>query len=125
MHADIGAGVRRRRAAARGDRRAREGRRRSARTSPTCGRASATSSASSTSSPRAREHYEAALSSRAERTCPARVQLGVTLLSLGEIDGAEYQWKKVLEIEPDNTQAKMYLRMLENERRKSSMPPQA
>ena len=74
--------------------------------------------------PRAREHYEAALASRASYV-PARVALGVTLLSLGHPDEAEQHWKKVLETEPDNPQAKMYLRMLENERRKSSMPPQA
>jgi tetratricopeptide (TPR) repeat protein len=74
--------------------------------------------------PRAREHYEAALSARAGYV-PARIALGVTLLALGEPDGAEYHWKKVLETEPDNAQAKMYLRTLENERRKSSMPPEA
>ncbi len=73
---------------------------------------------------RAREHYEAALSTRAAYV-PARVALGVTLLSLGELDGAEYHWKKVLESEPDNPQVKMYLRMLDTQRRKSMPPPQA
>ncbi len=72
--------------------------------------------------PRAREHYEAALSTRAAYV-PARIALGVTLLSLGELDGAEYHWKKVLESEPDNPQVKMYLRMLESQRRKSMPPP--
>jgi tetratricopeptide (TPR) repeat protein len=60
---------------------------------------------------RARVHYEAALTAR-PNFVPARVQLGVTLLALGEASSAEEQWKKVLEIEPENTQAKMYLRML-------------
>jgi hypothetical protein len=55
---------------------------------------------------------------------PARVALGVTLLSLNEPDGAEYHWRKVLDTEPENPQAKMYLRMLDAERiRKSSVPP--
>jgi tetratricopeptide (TPR) repeat protein len=72
---------------------------------------------------RAREHYEAALSTR-PNYIPARVALGVTLLSLGDSEGAAYHWRKVLEAEPENTQAKMYLRMLEAERsRKSSVPP--
>jgi len=70
---------------------------------------------------RAREHYEAAVAARPNYV-PARVQLGVTLLSLGEQGGAEEQWKKVLELEPENTQAKMYLRVV-NERK--SAPPQA
>ena len=71
---------------------------------------------------RAREHYEAAISSRPGYV-PARVALGVTLLSLGEPEGAEYHWRKVLETEPENPQAKMYLRMLDTEMRKSSIPP--
>lgn len=71
---------------------------------------------------RAREQYEAALATRASYV-PARVALGVTLLALGEPAAAEVHWKKVLETEPDNAQAKMYLRTLENERGKSSAPP--
>jgi tetratricopeptide (TPR) repeat protein len=73
---------------------------------------------------RAREHYEAAISARSGYV-PARVALGVTLLSLGELDGAEYHWKKVLESEPENPQVKMYLRMLASQRLKSSLPPPA
>jgi tetratricopeptide (TPR) repeat protein len=73
---------------------------------------------------RAREQYESALSARSGYV-PARVALGVTLLSLGELDGAEYHWNKVLESEPENPQVKMYLRMLATERRKSSLPPPA
>jgi Tfp pilus assembly protein PilF len=43
---------------------------------------------------------------------PARIQLGVTLLSLGESEAAGEEWRKALEIEPDNVRAKMYLRMV-------------
>ena len=43
---------------------------------------------------------------------PARIQLGVTLLSMGESDAAGEQWRKALEIEPENVRAKMYLRMV-------------
>jgi hypothetical protein len=48
------------------------------------------------------------------------MQLGVTLLSLGESEGAAEQWRKILEIEPENARAKMYLRMLTTTR--SSVP---
>jgi tetratricopeptide (TPR) repeat protein len=65
--------------------------------------------------PRAREHYEAALASRPNYV-PARLQLGVTLLALGDTKAAEEQWNKVIEIEPDNSRAKMYLRMLASSR---------
>ena len=36
----------------------------------------------------------------------------MTLLSLGESDAAGEQWRKALEIEPENVRAKMYLRMV-------------
>jgi predicted TPR repeat methyltransferase len=62
--------------------------------------------------PRAREQYEAAIASRPSYL-PARIQLGVTLLSLGEGDAASEQWRQVLDVEPDNVHAKMYLRMVE------------
>jgi cytochrome c-type biogenesis protein CcmH/NrfG len=42
---------------------------------------------------------------------PARVLLGVTLLSLGEADAAAEEWRKALEVEPDNVPARMYLRI--------------
>jgi tetratricopeptide (TPR) repeat protein len=71
---------------------------------------------------RAKEHYEAAIASRPGYIA-ARIQLGVTLLSLGEIASAEETWKRVLETEPDNPQVKMYLRMLDAQKRKSSLPP--
>lgn len=66
---------------------------------------------------RAQVHYEAAIVAR-PHFVPAHVQLGVTLLALGLPSRAEEQWKKVLDLEPDNTQAKMYLRMLTTERAK-------
>jgi tetratricopeptide (TPR) repeat protein len=70
----------------------------------------------------AREHYEAAIAARPNYV-PAHIQLGATLLALGLPDAAEDQWKKVIELEPDNSRAKMYLRMLAAEREKRSVPP--
>lgn len=73
----------------------------------------------------AREHYQAARDANA-RYVPARVLLGVTLLSLGEIDAAEGEWRSVLEIEPENRAAKMYLRMVEaqkSSRGRTAPPP--
>ena len=72
----------------------------------------------------ARTEYEAAVAARGGYV-PARIQLGVTLLSLGEADLAEEQWKKALEIDAENTHAKMYLRMLGAQRAKGSTPPPA
>lgn len=63
----------------------------------------------------ARAHYEAALQSKPGYV-PARLQLGVILLSLGETAAAEEHWKHVIAIDADNSQAKMYLRMLERTR---------
>lgn len=71
---------------------------------------------------RAREQYEAAIAARPGYV-PARVQLGVVLLSLGDIAAAEETWTRVLEVEPDNPQVKMYLRMLAVQKRKSTAPP--
>ena len=70
----------------------------------------------------ARREYEAAIASRGSYV-PAHLQLGVTLLSLGATQLAEAAWHKVLELEPENVQAKMYLRMLKN--RPESLPPRA
>jgi tetratricopeptide (TPR) repeat protein len=61
--------------------------------------------------PRAKEHYEAALAAR-PNFVPAILQLGVTLLAMGDPKGAEEKWRKVEALEPDNSRAKMYLRML-------------
>ena len=70
---------------------------------------------------RAKVHYEAAIATRPSYV-PARIQLGVTLLSLGEPEAAAEQWKKVIEIEPENSRAKMYLRMLSLNKLKSAPP---
>ena len=69
--------------------------------------------------PRAKEHYEAALAAR-PNFVPALLQLGVTLLAMGDSKGAEEKWRKVEGLEPDNMRAKMYLRMLATGR---SSPP--
>jgi len=58
----------------------------------------------------ARAEYEAAVVARPQFVL-ARIQLGVTLLALGEADRAAEQWAEVLALEPENPQAKMYLRM--------------
>src|SRR5262249_20297259 len=71
----------------------------------------------------AREHYEAARDAN-PRYVPARVLLGVTMLSLGSIDQAILEWREALTIDPENKSAKMYLRMVEAQRlRRSSAPP--
>lgn len=70
--------------------------------------------------PAARTRYEAALQHKPNYV-PARLQLGVTLLALGESALAAEQWKHVISVEPENSQAKMYLRMLE--RTRGSQPP--
>jgi tetratricopeptide (TPR) repeat protein len=70
--------------------------------------------------PGARTRYEAALQSKPNYV-PARLLLGVVLLSLGDANAAEEHWRHVIGIEPENSQAKMYLRMLE--RTKASVPP--
>lgn len=71
--------------------------------------------------PGARARYEAALQAKPGYV-PALLQLGVTLLALGDAKGAEEHWQKVAALDPDNSQAKMYLRMLERTRG-TSMPP--
>ena len=63
----------------------------------------------------ARRCYEAARAQN-PRFAPARVLLGVTLLSLGAIDEAITEWREALAIEPENRSAKMYLRMVEAQR---------
>jgi tetratricopeptide (TPR) repeat protein len=72
----------------------------------------------------ARQHYEAACAANPAYT-PARVLLGVTLLSLGEIDQAVAKWREVIAIDPGNRNAQMYLRMVESQRsgRSSKAPP--
>ncbi|MDB4995306.1 MAG: repeat protein, partial [Myxococcaceae bacterium] len=70
----------------------------------------------------ARAQYEAAVEARPAYVL-ARIQLGVTLLALNEPDLADAAWRQALEIEPDNMHVKMYLRMLDVERAKGSIPP--
>jgi tetratricopeptide (TPR) repeat protein len=70
---------------------------------------------------RAKEQYEAAIATRPNYV-PARIQLGVTLLSMGDPEGAAEQWNKVTEIEPENSRAKMYLRMLSLQKMKTAPP---
>jgi tetratricopeptide (TPR) repeat protein len=63
----------------------------------------------------AREHYEAALDAN-PKYAPARVLLGVTLLSLELPEQAIDQWREALAIDPENKSARMYLRMVETQR---------
>ena len=72
----------------------------------------------------ARVHYAAARDAN-PRYVLARVLLGVTLLSLGSIDQAIGEWREALAIDPENKNAKMYLRMVEAQRRQraSKAPP--
>ncbi len=63
----------------------------------------------------ARRCYEAARDANTHYA-PARVLLGVTLLSLGSIDEATAEWREALVIEPENRSARMYLRMVEAQR---------
>lgn len=58
----------------------------------------------------ARFELEEAVGNRA-RYLPAWIALGVTRLSLGDARGAVAAWEKVLEIDPENKVAGMYLRM--------------
>lgn len=70
----------------------------------------------------ARARYEAALEAN-PRYVPARLQLGVVLLALGDAGGAEEHWRQITSVDPDNSQAKMYLRMLERTRVSTPPPP--
>ncbi len=71
----------------------------------------------------AKQHYEAARAAN-PNFVQARVLLGVTLLSLGQIDAAVEEWNEVLKLEPENRSSKMYLRMVEAQRTsKSKIPP--
>ena len=72
---------------------------------------------------RAREQYEAAKAAN-PKYAPARVLLGVTLFSLGDSAAAVSEWREVLEIDPDNKSAQMYVRMLDTQAqaRESSRP---
>jgi tetratricopeptide (TPR) repeat protein len=64
----------------------------------------------------AREHYEAARDAN-PTYAPARVLLGVTLLSLGLPEKAAAAWHEALDLDPENKSARMYLRMVDAQRR--------
>ncbi len=74
----------------------------------------------------ARRCYEAAREAN-PRFAPARVLLGVTLLSLGAVDEAAAEWREALTLDPENRSARMYLRMVEAQRSvrpgKATTPP--
>jgi tetratricopeptide (TPR) repeat protein len=77
--------------------------------------------------PRAREQYEAAKNAN-PKYVPARVLLGVTLFSLGDSTAAVGEWREVLEIDPENKSAQMYVRMCDTQAqagrgRPSQQPP--
>ena len=48
---------------------------------------------------------------------PARIHLGVTLFSLGRRDEAIAEWNEVLAMDPDNKSARLYLRMVSDEKK--------
>jgi tetratricopeptide (TPR) repeat protein len=63
----------------------------------------------------ARQHYAAARDAN-PRYAPARVLLGLALLSLGMVDQAIAEWREALAIDPESKTAKMYIRMVEARR---------
>src|SRR5689334_7576905 len=71
---------------------------------------------------RAREQYEAAKNAN-PKYVPARVLLGVTLFSLGDSTAAVGEWREVLEIDPENKSAQMYVRMCDTQAKSSSSRP--
>ncbi|HMJ56200.1 MAG TPA: tetratricopeptide repeat protein [Polyangiaceae bacterium] len=72
--------------------------------------------------PRAREQYEAAKNAN-PKYVPARVLLGVTLFSLGDSLAAVSEWREVLEIDPDNKSAQMYVRMCDTQAQAARVRP--
>lgn len=70
---------------------------------------------------KARLHYEAARNAN-PRYPLARLMLGVTLLALNDVEAAKVEWRAVLEHDPGNKSAAMYLRMAENIPRPSQPP---
>jgi Tfp pilus assembly protein PilF len=61
----------------------------------------------------ARYELEEALRSRPSYN-PARIAMGVLLLTSGQRRQAIEQWQEALRIEPDNKTAQMYLRMAQS-----------
>lgn len=70
----------------------------------------------------ARKHYEAARDANS-RYALGRLMLGITLFALNEITAAKSEWQAVLQLEPDNKTAAMYLRMADSVVRPSARPP--
>lgn len=73
---------------------------------------------------KARKHYEAARDAN-PRYPLARLMLGVTLLALNDVEAAKIEWKAVLEYDPGNKSASMYLRMAENIPSPTMPPPES
>jgi tetratricopeptide (TPR) repeat protein len=69
----------------------------------------------------AKEHLSVALQHNA-RYAPARVMLGVILLSAGDHDGAIREFESALGVDPENRSAQMYLRIGRMHREKSQHP---
>jgi tetratricopeptide (TPR) repeat protein len=72
---------------------------------------------------RAREQLELARASN-PTYAQARVLLGVTLLSAGELEAAEAEFSTVLDQDPDNKGAQMYLKLVRTRLANSERPPQ-
>lgn len=51
-----------------------------------------------------------------------RLQLGLTYFAAGKVDEATREWKQVLEIQPDNKFAKMYLALVTSPPQKEKVP---
>jgi tetratricopeptide (TPR) repeat protein len=67
---------------------------------------------------RARDQLNVALEYNA-RYAPARVMLGVLLLTMGDYDAAMREFESALTTDPDNRNAQMYLRLASAQRNKS------
>jgi tetratricopeptide (TPR) repeat protein len=72
---------------------------------------------------RAREQLELARSSNPSYA-QARVLLGVAMLSAGELEAAEAEFSTVLDQDPDNKGAQMYLKLVRSRLASSERPPQ-
>jgi tetratricopeptide (TPR) repeat protein len=46
---------------------------------------------------------------------PARINLGVTMFSLGRREEAILEWQEVIERDPENKSARLYLKMVKDE----------
>ena len=71
---------------------------------------------------RALEQFEGAKAAN-PKFVHARVMLGVLLLTSGAVDRAIDEWLEVVELDPDNKSAQMYIRVAKAQRDKTSMPP--